>query len=318
MSECEYCHSILSSKIALKSHQKRAKYCIEQQKELNINIVITEFECEYCSKNFTHKEVKRRHESTCKLKDSTLLSNRLASLQIKIEEYKEGEEKLKNLIDSYENKIKELEIDNITLRSDLKTAITKSDIFEKLHTKNDNCIEKLALQPKITKSNSSSNTTVNNILNNMPNFNITLENLTQAAQEKYDIDLFLQGQVGAAKFILDYAKNLNNGIVPWAFTDKSRNVLNYKDENGEIIKDPKAMMLTLLVSDAIRELNKEHYDTIYKQNEKAYNSEDDLENTSDSETSGDIMENRADESLMSLKKLKIDNSVFRKTLIKGY
>lgn len=306
MSQCVYCKKVLSSKSSLLTHQKQTKYCIEIQKSLNVQINVVEFNCLYCFKKFNCKDVKNKHEFICKSK--------------KKDDEKNNDDKIKEyeikMID-YESKLKTLENVNIILRSDNAVLQSKCDIFEKLHTKSDNCIEKIALQPKIIKSNSNS-TTVNN-LNNMPNFNITLENLTKAAEEKYSQAMFLQGQAGAAKFIVDYAKTLNNGSVPWAFTDKTRNILNYKDDAGEIVKDPKASMLTTLVADAIRTRNNEHYENIYKQNVKVYNSgDDDMEYKSDcDDTPGDMMEHRADECLMALKQLKVDNSVFRKILIKG-
>jgi uncharacterized C2H2 Zn-finger protein len=55
--ECEYCKNIFSKKNNLKSHQKKAKYCLEiQGKTAEIT-----FPCPICKKVFTRKHIMRDH-----------------------------------------------------------------------------------------------------------------------------------------------------------------------------------------------------------------------------------------------------------------
>ena len=305
MFSCEFCKSTLSSKSAIILHQKRAKYCIEIQKGLNVKVGVLEQQCEFCQKNFIRKDLKTVHEKICK--------NKKDDRDLLIDEYKL---KIKNL--EYElNEVKtDLAITKAVMKSEIKVESVQKEIYEKLHTKVENCVEKIALQPK-TSTSSSSNT---NILNNMPCFTTTVEELKLEAQKSFSEELFLQGQAGAAKFFLDYSKNKNGGVVPWVVTDKSRGTLKLKNANNEIVTDSKAIMLSKLVSDSIKEKNLEYYDTTYMVSDnKDYEDEDTNDSDDDGykETENDIRDEKIQNGYMEIKRMTRDNTIFRKKLIEG-
>lgn len=292
MFNCEYCDNNFSSKSALNSHQKKTKYCLEIQQKSNPDINIGNIFCQYCNRTFTRKHTNDKHESICK-------NNSANSTDFLLKQLNE-----KNIeINLLKNEI-------IVLNTKLENETKRGDLFEKLHNRAEGCVEKIALQPK------NSTTTTTNTLN-IPNFNTTLEQLTLAATDKFDENLFLQGQIGAAKFFLDHVKLFHNGELPWIVSDKSREILKFKDDK-EVITDPKAKRLAQLVSDAIKIKNQEHYDNIYR-TIKEIDDRDNLGSGDETEEDGlschDIRENQADKCYVELKRLTKDNKVFRKRII---
>lgn len=294
---CLYCKTVFSTKNSMISHQKKTKYCLLIQKELNPQLESENIACDHCGKTFTRKDVKNNHQIGCRNNKDTLLQ----------------------IIKEHEIKIKEKDDEIMILKGKLENEIKRGDLFEKLHSRLEGCVEKIALQPKHS-------TTTNTL--NIPQFNTTLEQLTLAAMDKFDENLFLQGQIGAAKFFLDHVKKSHNGELPWVVADKSREILKFKDDK-DIVVDSKAKRLTQLVSDALKTKNQEHYDNIYK-SIKNTKSDSDISDNSDNEDgsteitdddednetlSNDIKEQQADKCFIELNRLTKDNKVFRKKLI---
>ena len=330
---CEFCDHDFSTKGTLLSHQVKAKYCLEIQKKTNkIQDKFVSYDCQFCSKSFTYKKLKNNHELICKTKYNSVndanksLENENVILKMKMEFIsEENEKKIRSLEVENEKKIRSLEVENekkirqLELEKkilEIKVESVQKEIYEKLHTKVENCVEKIALQPK-TSTSSSSNT---NILNNMPCFTTTVEELKLEAQKSFSEELFLQGQAGAAKFFLDYSKNKNGGVVPWVVTDKSRGTLKLKNANNEIVTDSKAIMLSKLVSDSIKEKNLEYYDTTYMVSDnKDYEDEDTNDSDDDGykETENDIRDEKIQNGYMEIKRMTRDNTIFRKKLIEG-
>jgi len=317
MSTCIYCKSIFATKGVMLFHQKKAKYCLLIQKGINPELKTEKISCSYCDKSFIRKDVKSIHEDTCKnnYNNNEIFIQLIKDHNIKIREYE-----IK--IMEYEKKLNERDNEISILKVKLEGEINRGNIFEKLHTKSEDCVEKIALQPKTTSTNT---------VLNIPCFNTTLEQLTNAAVDKFDENLFLQGQAGAAKFFLDYVKSSNNGSIPWIVSDKSREILKFKDDN-EIVIDHKVKRLTQLVSDAIKTRNQEHYDNIYKnisttrddeyesdndENKESSIEESSIEDREEESSVDDIKEQQADKCYVEIKKLTKDNKVFRKKIIEG-
>ncbi len=188
MIKCNYCNNEFSTNIVLKTHQRTAKYCIASQKSKSS----IDLECELCNKIFTRKDVLNKHTLSCKKK-----------LQCK---------KINELI--YENtslkqEIFDLKINNAVLEARLKEKIEMSEKFETLHSKREECIEKIALQPKNNTTKTTSNTQTN-ILNNLPVFNLMKKKLQLIANTEFTHELFLRGQEGDAKFATNIARKEND------------------------------------------------------------------------------------------------------------
>jgi hypothetical protein len=312
MNICIYCKGLFSSKGALIAHQKKARYCLDIQVQINPETIIDNIPCQYCDKTFTRKGEKNVHEAVCK-SNTTFQEHENKILIIK----QENENKILIIKQEHENKIKEKDIEiaelkNEILKIKLESEISKKEIYKDLHDNSRNIIDKIASQPKNT-SNVSNNTV------NIPTLNINQEHLSQAANDGFTKELFLQGQTGVAKFLLEYIKESNGGVIPIVVSDKSREILKYKDKNQEIVTDTKGNKLTQLAFDAVKMLNQKHYDSFYssiKENNsdtEEYNSDDDNEKYNNEDAKQEL----ADKCFISIKKLPKDNSVFRKKIIEG-
>jgi hypothetical protein len=328
---CEYCKGVFASKNILSQHQKKARYCLDIQLKINPETKIDNIPCQYCGKNFMRNRDKNMHESICKhnkskdplfaeyenkLKEKDTeceikLKEKDTECEIKLKEKDtEYEKKLKEKDTEYEKKLKEkdAEINELKIKiinSKLESEISKKEIYKDLHDNSRNIIDKMATQPK--------NVSNNNILNNIPTLNINQEHLSQAADNGFTRELFLQGQAGVAQFFLGYMKDVNNGVVPFVVSDKSREILKYKDKNQEIVTDTKGNKLTQLAFNAVKTLNQKHYDSFYSSSSNINNSDDE----EDEDTESDIKQELADKCFISIKKLPKDNTVFRKKIIEG-
>ncbi len=298
---CHFCNNNFSNDISLYNHQRKAKYCIDIQKLNNIEIKSKEFECKWCEKKFIVKRNLIRHEESCKNKDDEL--NTLKS------DYDKE-------INKYKEKCIDLEKKIIMLETRLEDKEEISNKFESLHKKREECIEKIALQPKMNNIQNTSTTQNNQIINNLPIFNITVKQLEEAAEEGFSRELFLQGQIGAAKFTLDFIRKVYDNSIPWVVSDRARGIFKLKGEDGRIFTDSHAEYISGIVAEALKKKNKEHHDSFYP---KRCHDVEDNRDESEIDREGQIEleeQTRADNCFMDIAKLKRDNTVFRKKLIK--
>jgi hypothetical protein len=94
--ECEFCNHKFSNKSSLRSHQRRAKYCLKLRGKEEYN-----FECSGCGKKYTSKENLQIHEASCISINSNTFKSIIESKDIEIKELKvhikELENKLENI-----------------------------------------------------------------------------------------------------------------------------------------------------------------------------------------------------------------------------
>ena len=110
---CEFCKKNFSAKNILKTHQTRAKYCLEiQQKQPSFV-----YNCSYCIKQFTLKSSYDRHlvkhltdPITIKLKEDN--TNLKEELEIKEQEIKELKDEIRELKDENYKKLEKENLDN--------------------------------------------------------------------------------------------------------------------------------------------------------------------------------------------------------------
>ena len=106
---CTFCKKEFTIKGNMLSHQKTAKYCLEQQGKVCNN----NFECQFCSKHFTTQHNLNDHNSVCKEKDKKQYQSKLKEIEAQNNEYKEKlekqriayEEKLEKQQTVYEEKL---------------------------------------------------------------------------------------------------------------------------------------------------------------------------------------------------------------------
>lgn len=300
--ECEYCGNSFSTKMSLHNHQKRTKYCIKIQQKKNDELPLETMFCKWCEKQYFRKDHLKTHENICTKGEIDVRKVPISKKDKLLQIIAEKDE----IIYTKNELINELKIKNAELSALLKKETEMKDEFKQLHGKREECIEKIAMQPKVTTQNN----TQNNILNQLPPLIITSEQLQVEADQHFSKELFLKGQAGAADFFTEVVKRQTNGIIPWMITDKARAVFKYKDGNKEVITDHKGEKISLMVAEAIKKKNKEHHDSFYPEE---YDS--DVERDEDQEERRQSQQQRADNSFIELSKLNRDNKVFRKRII---
>jgi plasmid stabilization system protein ParE len=247
MNKCNHCSKDFSSKSALTTHQKTAKYCLDLQGK-TIEDIET-FICNFCDKEFTLKCVLIKHMERCKNK-------KYEDEKIKFEEEKTFEkqiEELKETIIDKDEKINELKIEIRDLKNNFENKIeSKDEYISKLEAK----IEKL--ENTIAKIAEKPTTTNNTTTNNNQKYQQIIQNLTPITEEHYiEIQDMLteehilngiQGYIEATSHIFE-----DKAVC----TDLSRKIIKYKDSQGNIITDPKMDRLILKIFKYLAEKNKE-------------------------------------------------------------
>jgi hypothetical protein len=223
MFECEFCKKKLSTKSSLTLHKKTTKYCLEIQGKEN-----TKFECKSCNNTFSSKQNFDKHQEICKekinifMKDNKLLEKDLNKTK---EDYKKLERDL--------NKIKE---DYKILEKDLKSNIEKVEELKTLLKEKDDIIANIAARPTVT----------NNI-----NVNINIDKaMIENNIVKYDDNYMIDGMRGVAEFIAKEVFPKEDGR--YLCTDKARNTFKYKDEEGNVFKDPNCTKLIEITQPIIK------------------------------------------------------------------
>lgn len=163
------------------------------------------FKCDNCNTQFGQKSNFIRHQKICNVKKDEI-------------------QKLKK------------EIELIKKQQEIAVLKKEKEIYEKLHAEESACLQKIALQPK------TSNTTNNNIVNNLAVYNLeqikdkyatVLQNLE--ASDLYD------GQNAVARLVGPCLKENNQRMI--SCTDYSRLIYTYKNDIGELQKDIKCFKL---------------------------------------------------------------------------
>jgi hypothetical protein len=113
--ECQYCHNTLINKHTLKTHQRTAVYCLQQQGKKN-----TQFICSYCKKSYSTRQHLNEHHTNCRKANENTIKKKYSSQLIQ----------QKELIDKYELQIKDLQdkLENIALKAISKPSTTQTQI----------------------------------------------------------------------------------------------------------------------------------------------------------------------------------------------
>ncbi len=305
---CEYCNHSFSSRGSLYNHQHKTIYCLEIQKTFKPDILLKKFECKWCIKSYTRNENLLEHQIICKKNPNIDIDLIKLKYEEEIKKYKEENDNLKQKLYDSEKRC-------IELQARLEERTNSKEEFKELHSKREECIEKIAMQPKSNTSNTQ-NTLNSQIINNLPIFNLTAKQLEEEAEEGFSLDLFLQGQVGVAKFTINIARKNHDDKLPWIVSDHVRGIFKTKDKDGNIIIDRKAQKLTEMVMEAVKKKNQEHHDSFYPKRD--YKSDDERDEAEIDRVGKIELDDqmRADDCYMDIMKMKRDNSVFMKNLIK--
>ena len=265
--------------------QEKVNYKVKVEDKVSDEIKLLKFECEKCGKILISKQNLNLHIKTCK----EILKYQLSEKDVEILSIKKDYEQLitekeieiSSLKKDYEHQITEKEIEilknnhekqlskHITEHNNYKNMVTKKqekyiqeitkyqsniehkdelideykkqiadlqDRLERLHVK---AIEK----PTITNNNKI----------DLKCFNLSQETINDKIFSKFNDNYMYNGMSGLAQFVKDHVITLEDGSIVYACFDKARKIFKYKDKNGNIIKDPKALKLIALIQPALKE-----------------------------------------------------------------
>ena len=218
--KCQYCGKVLSSKSSLQNHIRTAKYCISKRG----NVKGTAFSCTGCNKTYTSKYNLEQHAEKC-------VSYRMETQRNAYETIiRQREQDMEQMRISYEEKLRAM----------------KEEYEEKIVVLQDKIVD--IAMGAVTKPTTTNNTTNVLIQNLEP---ITMEHIREHA-ENLDITHILRGPKGYADFALEFP--LRNRIV---CVDYARKKIKFKDQEGNVIEDPKMTKITTKLFKGIRDRNSE-------------------------------------------------------------
>jgi hypothetical protein len=215
---CEFCSASFTTKSNLSTHQKRTKKCLLLQ---NKN-VSNEFECIKCHKVFTSNYSLEKHIEKCNVEIYTeynLLRLQNEKLMLTISSLKQ-ESKQKD------KRIKDLELSKNNEIVELKQQI------EKLQSRLGDIAE-------IGAKKATTNYRVNNIVNQLIPYDLSQEKIKMIVNEKFTENHLYAKENGIANFAVHNLLTDDEGY-KMTCTDMARKLFIYKDEKGNIYKDPNA------------------------------------------------------------------------------
>lgn len=227
--ECEYCNKTFSTKSNLKYHMKTAKYCLEIQKRINNldDIQSKSFDCIYCKKEFSTNQRLLKHSSICIERYKKLLETKDKEYEEKLELKDKELCEVYSRVQELKDRIIELEAENRLLRE---------------HSNNNqSTINEIAKQPRVATTN-------NKILITTP-VDLSQSTVQQVIKDGFSDEYMIQGQKGIARFAYDNMLKDNQGNLKYICTDPSRQIFQYKTEEGKMQKDVKAKKLTKALLD---------------------------------------------------------------------
>ena len=262
--------------------------------------------CQYCGKQLCNETSLKRHYKTkfCQSK-RTDITEIMTNNNYKCEYCKKGFNSKKRLeehlekciyieITSEKDKIiiekdkiiKSQKLEFQELKVELELKIQRLEIENELLRKDREIINNIAQQPR------TSNTTNNNLI--IPNIDTSQEKINMAVENSYDMNHFCSGQKGIARFAVDHILKDDKKQLGYICTDPARSVFKHVGEDGEIVRDMKATRLTTKLAVPIKEkAGKLATEMIDKDRE---------------------LISTATETLMNIRLIENDNSVFRTEL----
>ena len=211
---CKFCNYELKTKSSLNYHQKNAKFCLKiQEKEQD------KYKCNLCYKILSSKQRMESHKKICNVK-------RDKDPEQLIREIREDNIKLKIQNENYKEQL-------------MKIEQNYKEQIKDLQNKLDRIVNKAIDKPTIT------NNTVNNKieLNGFP----SQKEIDQKIETQFNDKYLWDGMKGVVQFVYDHIVRLEDGSMVYACFDTSRQIFKYKDENGNEIKDPKALKLRKII-----------------------------------------------------------------------
>jgi hypothetical protein len=183
------------------------------------NIQTDLFKCEACMKTFTSRQSEQYHKERC------------------IDYYnRNGHNECNLKIKMLEQQVKSLNVSNKELQDQLASLASEAIRSAK---------------PNITKNTT---TTYINMLVPLP----AREQLSQLIQNGFERKYFVRGQIGLAEFINDSLVQDNENMYYLVCSDTARQVFRFKDQFGNVIKDPCMKQFTNMIAEPVKLKTEEH------------------------------------------------------------
>jgi len=246
--QCESCLNFFTLKF-IEFHKKK---CLSQKEE---------FCCEYCENKFASKRNLERHIASCKfvsfVKEIDSLKQTQNELESQIKclekELSLSNEEINKTVNEFNEKIKKIknEHENYTqiICKEYNLKIEKLEEKISAYKEKENLLFDQIRTLKVQKSSS---VTVNNNITYNTQINALLANLEPIKQD--DLAILIRDII-SNPLLPDnpshFAANVHNRYLKPRIikSDSARKVINWKDENNKIIKDPKAKVLTEKILD---------------------------------------------------------------------
>ena len=150
---------------------------------------------------------------------------------------------LKKLLNEKDEEISNLRNEKDEEISNLRLRITELETQNKIYLQDRELVQKLALQPKNTTTNNNDNRINNNFFDDP-------ERIKRMINEKLNEDYVCDGQKGVAQFAYDALLKDEDGNKNYICSDPSRQIFKFKNSEGNVEKDFKAIKLTNMLIDA--------------------------------------------------------------------
>ncbi len=217
---CEFCNADLCNMYTLKTHKLTNRNCIEIQKMTNTIDIIS---CEFCDKSFNSKIQLNTH----------INSSKICKIIQKLKE--NHKEEINQVKENHKEEINQLKEKNFHLHEQIIKLETLNEIYKKNYDK-----------PNTVNNTNSNNINSNNKYLFVNNFALIddIDKIKDIIDNKLSDVHVINGQKGIAKFALESIITDESGNLDYICSDPSRNVFKYKNNEGIIEKDLKALKLT--------------------------------------------------------------------------
>ncbi len=206
--ECNFCKKKFTTKSNLETHQKKTLYCLKiQGKEEGVS-----FKCDYCEKIFTSRQNHTEH--SCKKREE--------------EKYQKIQDE--TICKVYESKLAEKDRYIADLKSTIEELKQKIEKFENA----------LISSSKTTTTNNTTNH--NNIVINH-SLDLSREKVEKMIEHHLTPKVIGQGQVGLALMTYEHLLKDENGNPTYKCVDPARQIFEYVNKDGDVVKDVKANKL---------------------------------------------------------------------------
>ena len=237
--ECKYCKRKFTTQGNLVKHQKTTKFCLKLQNEMNSEeTVIISYGCVYCKKEFTSNHHLNNHQNNCIEKFKKDIADLNDIINQKDKERNEKIDKLSQQLSAAQDRIQDLENQLKTARLEIE-----NEIIKERNIKLESTVEEIAKQPKNQQINN------NKIIITTP-LDLSNHKVQEAIQNGFSHEHLTMGQKGIARFAVDNMLKDEHGKLKYICTDPSRQVFQYKNEEGKMQKDVRATKLTKALLDA--------------------------------------------------------------------